>query len=145
MHQREKRGYTGTAMRWLFRGALIVILAQQVSGCSSNLRRRLEDVDKHETDEHVGDGSILGRNAPIASRTRIVSSKTGTVHSSDDVFISCEFSSLWTKERHPDDYPSNAHFSPLVFASHSEKYQMWANGALASPGVKEVAEVSQKI
>jgi len=49
--------------------------------------------------------------------------------------------SLWTGARHPADYPSNAHFSPIVVASHNTTYQMWAPGSPASVGVQTVAEM----
>lgn len=67
----------------------------------------------------------------------------GSIPSSQPVLVSCEFQNEWTAASHPTDYPtSNAHWSPIVFASHSSGYQMWSYGALASPGVREVAEVS---
>jgi hypothetical protein len=51
------------------------------------------------------------------------------------------FQGLWTRERHPMDFPgTDAHFSPLVAASHNDDYEMWVPGKMASPGVQLVAE-----
>lgn len=46
----------------------------------------------------------------------------------------------WTRARHPDAYPSFAHFSPLVAASHSPGYCMWKPYGFATRGVEDVAE-----
>lgn len=40
-----------------------------------------------------------------------------------------------------DSYPSNAHFSPLVGATHNAQGGFWQQGQLASTGVKNVAEL----
>jgi hypothetical protein len=69
------------------------------------------------------------------------STVTGSIPSSQPVLVSCDFQSEWSQANHPIDYPSNAHWSPIVLASHSEGYQMWSYGNLASRGVQEVAEV----
>lgn len=50
------------------------------------------------------------------------------------------FESTWSASTHPTDYPSNAHYSPLVGTTHNSSYTMWASGAAASAGVKLVAE-----
>ena len=52
------------------------------------------------------------------------------------------FESLWSATRHGavNLYPSNAHWSPLVVASHNEDYVMWRVGTVASTGLKNVAE-----
>ena len=52
------------------------------------------------------------------------------------------FKTMWKKETHPNGFPAaNAHFSTLVVATHTYKYQMWGKDMMmASPGVKEVAE-----
>ena len=51
-----------------------------------------------------------------------------------------KFIGKWSQQDHPTDFPSGAHFSPLVGASHSTSYHFWRAGELASPGVKLVAE-----
>ena len=53
------------------------------------------------------------------------------------------FESMWSESRHPQLFPSNAHWSPLVVASHNSSYYLWRTGELASQGVKDVAERGQ--
>ena len=51
------------------------------------------------------------------------------------------FYGLWKQDRHPGTaLPFGAHFSPLVGCSHGSDYVMWREGAMASLGVKLVAE-----
>lgn len=72
----------------------------------------------------------------------VITEVASSVPSSENVELSCEFTNQWTAERHPKNYPSaNAHWSPMIFASHSADYTMWADGELASPAMKIVAEV----
>lgn len=83
--------------------------------------------------------------APARSFTdpqRMTSKVTGSISSSQPVVVSCEFQNNWTAANQPTDYPiDNAHWSPIVIASHSDLYQMWSYAAVASSGVQEVAEV----
>ena len=51
-----------------------------------------------------------------------------------------KFEGMWTAQSHPNGYPSNPHFSPLVGATHTYRYQFWGDMIRASPGVKIVAE-----
>jgi len=60
--------------------------------------------------------------------------------SKDEVTYKVTFKNKWNGNRHPKNYPSSAHWSPLVVASHSADYVMWQNETLASAGVKQVAE-----
>lgn len=50
------------------------------------------------------------------------------------------FQSDWSASTHPVDYPSSAHFSPLVGATHSDRVGFWREGALATLGIQDVAE-----
>jgi len=54
------------------------------------------------------------------------------------------FQAFWSEETHPDDFPSNPHFSGLIGASHNENVSFWKVGALASPGIKNMAETGSK-
>lgn len=69
--------------------------------------------------------------------------------SQDSATYSCTLTNNWSMANHPVDYetvvsderiPTAAHHTPRVLAIHSEEYQMWAPGKLASDGVKYVAE-----
>jgi len=66
-----------------------------------------------------------------------------TLSSKLDVQYSCIFENLWTKERHPSEYPLDAmHWKKQVLASHSDAYSMWESGALASNAVDKMVESS---
>ena len=49
--------------------------------------------------------------------------------------------SVWSAETHPDDFPPNPHFSPLIGATHNSDVVFWQPGQLASLGIKNVAEL----
>ena len=55
------------------------------------------------------------------------------------------FQAEWTKETHPEDFPSgdDPHFSSLVGCSHNTGYRMWKPGINATKGVKNVAELGK--
>lgn len=50
------------------------------------------------------------------------------------------FTSSWSASTHPDDFPGNAHYSPLVGATHLEPNLLWAPDSLATPGIESMAE-----
>lgn len=50
------------------------------------------------------------------------------------------FEGLWSQSTHPQDYPGNPHFSPLIGGTHTTAVQFWADGGIASDGVKRMAE-----
>lgn len=50
------------------------------------------------------------------------------------------FDATWTRATHPVEYPSTAHFSPLVGATHHGAIQFWSRGAPATPGIRVMAE-----
>jgi hypothetical protein len=50
------------------------------------------------------------------------------------------FDATWSAETHPQDFPSNAHFSPLVGGLHTKRVGFWAAGELASQGIEDMAE-----
>lgn len=50
------------------------------------------------------------------------------------------FDSSWSRETHPDDFPTDAHYSRLVGGTHSSRVRFWAAGATASPGIQAMAE-----
>ncbi len=54
------------------------------------------------------------------------------------------FLSSWSATTHPQDFPSNPHFSGLVGATHDSTVAFWAAGELASPGIKNMAETGGK-
>ncbi len=53
------------------------------------------------------------------------------------------FESTWSASTHPDGFPANAHFSPLVGTSHTAAVSFWAPGATASDAIEAMAERGQ--
>ncbi len=50
------------------------------------------------------------------------------------------FDSTWSARSHPDDFPSNAHFSPLIGGTHDEATRFWEVGDFATAGIKAMSE-----
>lgn len=48
--------------------------------------------------------------------------------------------STWTPTGHPFEYPSGAHFSGLIGASHNARYSLFAVGRLPTPGLERLSE-----
>src|SRR6266705_944011 len=48
--------------------------------------------------------------------------------------------STWTKATHPFEYPSGAHFSGMIGASHNAKYSIFAIGRRPTPGLERLSE-----
>ena len=51
-----------------------------------------------------------------------------------------EISSHWTTMTHPGAFPNNAHLTPFAGAVHNADVSLWSVGALATPGLKQLAE-----
>ena len=50
------------------------------------------------------------------------------------------FAATWSAPTHPVDFPSAAHFSPLVGGTHNAQVTFWRDGAIATDGIKDMAE-----
>lgn len=50
------------------------------------------------------------------------------------------FDATWSSTSHPIGFPASAHFSPLIGGTHDASVQFWAVGAVASPGIRDMAE-----
>src|SRR5882672_1173553 len=48
--------------------------------------------------------------------------------------------STWTKATHPFEYPSGAHFSGMIGASHNAKYSIFGVGRRPTPGLERLSE-----
>ncbi len=53
------------------------------------------------------------------------------------------FESSWSAATHPAGFPDNAHFSPLVGATHDATVSYWEPGATATSGIEAMAERGQ--
>jgi len=74
----------------------------------------------------------------------VTSTSDSTIDSSESVSYSCTFENQWSASNHPNQYPSNAHWSPPVLATHGTSYSMWEQGGMASAGVELVAETGDE-
>lgn len=54
------------------------------------------------------------------------------------------FEATWSADTHPESFPGNPHFSGLVGGTHDAEVEFWAPGALASTGIKQMAEWGSK-
>ena len=57
-----------------------------------------------------------------------------------DVSYEVTFHSTWTNQTHPNQYPSNSHFSPIVVVSHNGNEKIFENGIVSSGGIEYMAE-----
>ncbi|OZC02636.1 spondin domain-containing protein [Rubricoccus marinus] len=58
--------------------------------------------------------------------------------SSATYFVTLE--ATWSAQTHPDGFPGDPHFSPLVGAVHAEGAKLWEAGGIASGGIEAMAE-----
>ncbi len=50
------------------------------------------------------------------------------------------FEADWSAATHPEDFPGNPHFSPLIGATHLAATRFWEADVLASEGIERMAE-----
>jgi len=62
----------------------------------------------------------------------------------DTAMYTVTFTSTWSAATHPDNFPSNPHFSGLIGATHDSSILFWRPGEFASQGIKSVAEFGSK-
>ena len=61
----------------------------------------------------------------------------------DSALYRIEFEATWSDSTHPDNFPSNAHFSPLIGGVHNDSASFWELGDTASPGMEDMAETGR--
>ncbi len=54
------------------------------------------------------------------------------------------FQATWSAATHPQDFPSNPHFSGLIGGTHNGSVSFWDVGGSASPGIEDMAETGDK-
>src|SRR5438552_17457203 len=70
---------------------------------------------------------------------------TAVVVARDSVAVyTVTFAATWSAASHPAAFPSAAHFSGLIGATHSDRVTFWHPGELASPGIQAMAELGSK-
>lgn len=55
-----------------------------------------------------------------------------------------QFDTAWSQSTHPQDFPSNPHFSGLIGATHDARVRFWVPGQNASDGIRQMAERGSK-
>ncbi len=54
------------------------------------------------------------------------------------------FEADWSASTHPDNFPSDPHFSGLIGATHHSETHLWQMGEIATPGIVLMAETGSK-
>jgi|GEM_PF-631464 len=62
----------------------------------------------------------------------------------DTASYTVTFDAVWSQQTHPQDFPSNPHFSGLVGGTHKDLISFWQVGSLASNGIESMAETGSK-
>lgn len=65
-------------------------------------------------------------------------------HDSTTARYELRFDSTWSASTHPQDFPSNPHFSGLVGGTHDSPGEFWSLGSTASLGIERMAEWGSK-
>jgi hypothetical protein len=50
------------------------------------------------------------------------------------------FTATWSAQTHPTDFPTSPHFSGLIGMTHNSNAMLFAEGQIASDGIKDMAE-----
>jgi hypothetical protein len=63
----------------------------------------------------------------------------------DRVRYAVTFDAAWSRSTHPQDFPGNPHFSPLIGGTHRSTVSFWQPGGLATEGIRAMAERGLKV
>ncbi len=75
---------------------------------------------------------------PLATSLLILAAAPAVAGSA--AHYSVTFDGTWSAQTHPMEYPSGAHFSGLVGATHNGDYAIFKEGGVATPGLERLAE-----
>lgn len=84
----------------------------------------------------------VGGNSGNAATPTPVPTPTSTPAASARYVV--EFHTAWSRATHPQDFPSNPHFSGLIGATHDSRVRFWTPGEPASEGIRLMAERGSK-
>lgn len=76
---------------------------------------------------------------PVA--TTLVALAATPAFAGSSASYSVSFDATRSLSTHPLEYPSNAHFSGLIGATHNGEYALFALGGTATPGLERLAEM----
>jgi len=85
--------------------------------------------------------AACGGGSDAAGPTPIGPAPAPTPAAAPTARYSVTFQALWSRASHPEDFPPNPHFSPLVGATHSSRVRFWEAGGIASPGIEAMSEL----
>jgi Spondin_N len=51
-----------------------------------------------------------------------------------------DFERTWSSDTHPEDFPLLAHFSPVIGVTHGDRFELFAKGGTATPGLEKLCE-----
>lgn len=58
----------------------------------------------------------------------------------NSVVYQFEYIAEWSVDTHPTTFPSNAHFSGAIGATHTDQLSIWFPGGIATDGIEDMAE-----
>ena len=103
------------------------------------------------SDLAVATVSSTGLVTAGAEGTTMITAEVLTVTSTADLVVTpgstsyvVVFESIWSAGTHPASFPAGPHFSGLIGGTHGDSVTFWAEGALASYGIKQMAELGSK-
>ncbi len=123
---------------------LIVAVSLACWGCAgSSGNDDDDDLDSQEDammeDTATGDSTMEGSTTEDSTNT--ADTATGCSGTANYTVV---FQSTWSSTTHPTDFPTGAHFSGLIGATHNADVTFWASGATASDGIELMAETGGK-
>jgi hypothetical protein len=80
----------------------------------------------------------------ITAAVMAVSDTAGLAVTPGSTSYDVVFESIWSANTHPASFPTNPHFSGLIGGTHGDDVTFWAEGSLASYGIKQMAELGSK-
>jgi Spondin_N len=83
-----------------------------------------------------GGGDVAGAAQPEVGNAQVLAADTATYR--------VTVRNHWTAAAFPTQFPSGAHLTGIVGATHGARVDFWSLGGLASPGIKDMAERGRK-
>jgi hypothetical protein len=79
-----------------------------------------------------------GKSSPVAPTPPVTTPPSPTAAPAARYRVT--FDASWSAQSHPNDIPRNPHFSRLIGGTHRATVKFWEAGALASEGIRLMAE-----
>lgn len=84
--------------------------------------------------------AACGGNATVTSPSPVPPPSPAPTPAAATARYRVTFDAAWSAASHPDAFPGNPHFSPLIGATHSSRAVFWEPGRAASAGIEAMAE-----